>query len=64
MILRKKYVDGWTRTQVERYLHDQYEVAVTGGAYSRHLKQARRRLADAIVDHEVALVAAPQKVSA
>jgi hypothetical protein len=59
VILQKKYVEGWTRTEVEHYLHDHYELAVTGGAYSRHLKQARRSLADAIADREIALVAQP-----
>ena len=54
VILQKKYIEGWTRTQVERYLYDQHHLAVTGGAYSRHLKQARRRLAGAIADREVA----------
>jgi hypothetical protein len=56
VILQKKYTEGWTRTQVERYLYDQHHLAVTGGAYSRHLKQARRRLAGAIADKEVAYV--------
>lgn len=42
----------------ERYLPDHHELAVTGGAYSRHLKQARRHLADAIADREIALMTA------
>ena len=57
IILQKKYVEAWTRTEVERYLYDNYELAVTGGAYSRYLTHARQRLADVIVEREVALVA-------
>ncbi len=53
VILRKKYAEGLSRTAVEHNLLETFDIAVTGGAYSRHLKQARTRLADAILDHEL-----------
>ncbi len=56
VILRKKYAEGMSRTGVERYLLETCHVAVTGGAYSRHLKQARMRLADVIADHELSYI--------
>ena len=60
VILRKKYAEGLSRTEVERYLYDTVHVAITGGAYSRHLTLARQHLADVIVDHELAHITAPQ----
>jgi hypothetical protein len=54
-ILRKKYVDNLSRTEVEHALHATYQVAVTGGAYSRALKQGRDRLARALFDQELTL---------
>ncbi len=51
-ILRKKYIDGLSRTEVEHHLLAQHEVAVTGGAYSRALKSARVRLARKLLEEE------------
>ncbi len=52
-ILRKKYIEGLSRTEVERHLLAQHEVAITGGAYSRALKSARVRLARKLLEAEV-----------
>ena len=54
-ILCKKYVDNLSRTEVEHYLYEKYKVAVTGGAYSRALKQGRDSFVRALFTAELAL---------
>jgi len=53
-ILLKKYLEDRSRTEVEQYLHERYHIVITGGAYSRHLKQARDQLAHILLERELA----------
>lgn len=52
-ILRKQYVDGLSREQVEKRVLEKRECWITGGTYTRHLKTARKRLATLIWQKEI-----------
>lgn len=60
LILKKKYVEQLTRNEVERFLNQNYQIIVSGGAYSRHLANGRLRLAQKLHSLELTFNRPPQ----
>lgn len=56
IILRNKYLEQNSRVEVERLLTEQFDVIITGGGYSRHLKNAREHLARVLHERELAAI--------
>lgn len=53
LILQKKHLQGKSRPEVEEAIRAQYNVIVTGGAYSRNLQSARQHLAQWLFEEEI-----------